>query len=316
MEHPLLLAIVVPLMLLVAMVGFGYRYFYKPGKFLRQLGAPVITADARQRVIDAEAEPGTSTIVTILHQIGTKVPSSDAEVASLKMDLMRAGIRAESALAVFYGIRIISVLVLLCVSLILEPKMPPNPVLRMALMVSGCAAGWILPRFVLEKKVAKRELLLRLSLPDALDLLVVSVEAGLGLDQAIQHVARELQVSHPELSEELSLVTLEMRAGKRRADALRNLADRTGEPEIGKLTAILIQNDRFGTSMGESLRTHSDFLRTRRRQEAEERAGKVGVKLVFPIFFFILPSMLIVAAGPGILKIIKYLFPLMSGVGK
>jgi tight adherence protein C len=303
-------------MLLVAMVGFGYRYFYKPGKFLRQLGAPVITADARQRVIDAEAEPGTSTIVTILHQIGTKVPSSDAEVASLKMDLMRAGIRAESALAVFYGIRIISVLVLLCVSLILEPKMPPNPVLRMALMVSGCAAGWILPRFVLEKKVAKRELLLRLSLPDALDLLVVSVEAGLGLDQAIQHVARELQVSHPELSEELSLVTLEMRAGKRRADALRNLADRTGEPEIGKLTAILIQNDRFGTSMGESLRTHSDFLRTRRRQEAEERAGKVGVKLVFPIFFFILPSMLIVAAGPGILKIIKYLFPLMSGVGK
>jgi tight adherence protein C len=164
--------------------------------------------------------------------------------------------------------------------------------------------------------VAKRELLLRLSLPDALDLLVVSIEAGLGLDQAIQHVARELQVSHPDLSEELSLVTLEMRAGKRRADALRHLAERTGEPEIGKLTAILIQNDRFGTSMGESLRTHSDFLRTRRRQEAEERAGKVGVKLVFPIFFFILPSMLIVAAGPGILQVVKNLFPLMKSVGK
>ena len=139
--------------------------------------------------------------------------------------------------------------------------MPPNPVLKMALMVSGCAAGWILPRFFLEKKVAKRQEILRLSLPDALDLLVVSVEAGLGLDQAIQHVARELQVSHPELSEELSLVTLEMRAGKRRADALRNFAERTGEPEIRKLVAILIQNDRFGTSMGESLRTHSDFMR-------------------------------------------------------
>jgi len=316
MEHPLLLAIVVPLMLLVAMVGFGYRYFYKPGKFLRQLGAPVITADARQRVIDAEAEPGTSTIVTILHQIGTKVPSSDAEVASLKMDLMHAGIRAEGALPVFYGMRIVSVVIFLMISMALEPKMPPNPVLRIALMVSGCAAGWILPRFVLEKKVAKREMLLRLSLPDALDLLVVSIEAGLGLDQAIQHVARELQVSHPALSEELSLVTLEMRAGKRRADALRNLAERTGEPELGKLTAILIQNDRFGTSMGESLRTHSDFLRTRRRQEAEERAGKVGVKLVFPIFFFILPSMLIVAAGPGILQVVKNLFPLMKSVGK
>ena len=103
--------------------------------------------------------------------------------------------------------------------------------------------------------------IMRLSLPDALDLLVVSVEAGLGLDQAMQHVAHELRVSHPQLSEEMSLVTLEMRAGKRRCDALRNFAERTGEPEIRKLVAILIQNDRFGTSMGESLRNHSDFLR-------------------------------------------------------
>src|SRR5581483_7628563 len=167
-------------------------------------------------------------------------------------------------------------------------------------------------RMFLEKKVAARQETLRLSLPDALDLLVVSVEAGLGLDQAIQHVARELSVSHPQLSEEMSLVTLEMRAGKRRSEALRNLAERTGESEVQKLVAILIQNDRFGASMGESLRQHSDFLRTRRRHEAEERAGKVGVKLVFPIFFFILPSMLIVAAGPGILQIFKYLFPMMK----
>jgi tight adherence protein C len=315
MEHPLVLTIFVFLMMLVAVTGIGYRIFYKPGKFMRQLGAPVITADARQRVLEAESEPVASTIVTFLHQIGSRVPSSDAEVASLKMDLVRAGFRSESSLPVFYGIRIIATLALLILSLTLESKMPANPVMRIALMVSGCAAGWILPRFMLEKKVAKRQDVLRLSLPDALDLLVVSVEAGLGLDQAIQHVARELQVSHPQLSEELSLVTLEMRAGKRRSDALRNLTERTGEPEIAKLVAILIQNDRFGTSMGESLRTHSDFLRTRRRQEAEERAGKVGVKLVFPIFFFILPSMLIVAAGPGILQIFKYLFPMMKSIG-
>jgi tight adherence protein C len=127
-------------------------------------------------------------------------------------------------------------------------------------------------------------------------------------------VSRELEMSHPELSEEMALVIFEMRAGKRRAEALRNLAERTGEGEIRKLVAILVQNDRFGTSMGESLRTHSDFLRTKRRQEAEERAGKVGVKLVFPIFFFILPSMLIVAAGPGILQIFKYLFPMMKQI--
>jgi len=204
---------------------------------------------------------------------------------------------------------------MLALSMLLEPKMPQNPMMKVALLVSGCAAGWILPRFFLEKKVTKRQLIVKLSLPDALDLLVVSVEAGLGLDQAIQHVARELQVSHPQLSEEMSLVTLEMRAGKRRAEALRNFAERTGEAEIKKLVAILIQNDRFGTSMGESLRQHSDYLRIKRRQEAEERAGKVGVKLVFPIFFFILPSMLIVAAGPGILQIFKYLFPMMKSVG-
>jgi len=102
-----------------------------------------------------------------------------------------------------------------------------------------------------------------------------------------------------------------MRAGKRRSEALRNLAERTGEPELQKLVAILVQTDRFGTSMGDSLRSHSEFLRVKRRQEAEERAGKVGVKLVFPIFFFILPAMLVVAAGPGLLQVFKYLFPMM-----
>jgi tight adherence protein C len=105
-----------------------------------------------------------------------------------------------------------------------------------------------------------------------------------------------------------------MRAGKRRAEALRNLAQRTGEPELRKLTAILIQSDRFGTSMADALRTHSEFMRVRRRQEAEERAAKVGVKLVFPIFFFILPSIMVVAAGPGILQVFKYLFPMMKGI--
>jgi len=314
MDHPLLLSLCAFLMLLVVLTLVGYRLFYKPGRFLKQLGNPVIT-DPQHRVVDDGAEPEASTLVTVLHQIGSRVPSSEAEVATLRTDLIRAGFRSENALPVFYGVRVVSTLVLLLASLTLEGKMPPNPVMKLALMASGCAAGWILPKFFLEKKVSKRQEIVRLSLPDALDLLVVSVEAGLGLDQAIQHVAKDLQLSHPQLSEEMSLVTLEMRAGKRRSEALRNFAERTGESEVRKLVAILIQNDRFGTSMGESLRTHSDFLRTRRRQEAEERAGKVGVKLVFPIFFFILPSMLIVAAGPGILQIFKQLFPMMRQIG-
>jgi tight adherence protein C len=266
-------------------------------------------------VLDVGGEVEPSTLVTFLQSVGSRVPSSENEVATLKADLIRAGFRSENALPVFYGVRILVTLLMLLLCIMMESKMPPNPVMKLGLMASGIGAGWVLPRFFLEKKVAKRQETLRLSLPDALDLLVVSIEAGLGLDQAIQHVARELHASHPQLSDEMSLVTLEMRHGKRRSEALRNFAERTGEAEFRKLVAILIQNDRFGTSMGESLRTHSDFLRVRRRQEAEERAGKVGVKLVFPIFFFILPSMLVVAAGPGLLQVFKYLFPMMKTIG-
>ena len=313
MNHPLFVSVCAFLALMTLISWSGYRFILKPGRFLRQLGTPVIS-DARGQVFQPTgmAQPGT--VVTVLQNLGRRIPSSEAEVATLRSDLIRGGYRSENAVPVFYGLRIVSTLMTLFLSLMLEAHMPSNPVLKIALMVSGCSAGWILPRFFLEKKVAKRQDVIRLSLPDALDLLVVSIEAGLGLDQAIQHVARELMVTHPELSEELALVNLEMRAGKRRSDALRNLAERTGEGDVKKLIAILIQNDRFGTSMGESLRTHSDFMRTKRRQEAEERAGKVGVKLVFPIFFCILPSMLIVAAGPGILQIFKYLFPLMQQV--
>jgi tight adherence protein C len=314
MEHPLGFAFLTFLALMTVMTWAGYRLFYKPGRFLKQLGNPVI-GDSQRQGIAIDAEPQASTLITVLHQIGAHVPSSKVETADLRTQLIRGGYRSENAATVLYGLKIVAVMAMLVPCLMLESSMPDNPVMKLALMASGVAAGWILPRFVLEKKVTKRQNIIRLSLPDALDLMVVSVEAGLGLDQAIQHVARELHESHPELAEELSQITFEMRAGKRRSDALRNLAERTGEPEIGKLVAILIQNDRFGTSMGESLRSHSDFMRTRRRQEAEERAGKVGVKLVFPIFFFILPSMMIVAAGPGMLQIFKYLFPMMRQVG-
>lgn len=313
MTHPLFLSIATFLMVMLLMAWLGYRWVYKPNKYLRQLGNPVIL-DGPRVTGDIEG-PRPGTVVTFLQTVGSKMPSSEQEVATLRVDLIRAGFRSESAAPVFYGLRVISTAVLVMLSFLMLAKMPSNVMMKVMLLVFGAMAGWILPKFFLEKKVKKRQNILRLSLPDMLDMLVVSVEAGLGLDQAIQHVARELAISHPQLSEELSLVNLEMRAGKRRADALRNFAERTGEPEIRKLMAILIQNDRFGTSMGESLRNHSDFMRTRRRQEAEERAGKVGVKLVFPIFFCILPAIILVAAGPALLQIFKYLFPMMDHVG-
>ena len=198
MEHPAIFAVCAFLMLMVILSWVGYRLIYKPGKFMRQLGRPVITTDS-QRVMDASGEAEPSTIVTFLHSVGSRVPSSETEVATLKADLIRAGFRSENALPVFYGVRIVVTLLMLMLCIMMESKMPPNPVMKLGLMASGIGAGWVLPRFFLEKKVAKRQETLRLSLPDALDLLVVSIEAGLGLDQAIQHVARELHASHPQL---------------------------------------------------------------------------------------------------------------------
>ena len=137
-------------------------------------------------------------------------------------------------------------------------------------------------------------------------MLVVCSEVGCALDQAIQYVSREFKTVHPALSDELSLLNAELLAGATRAAALRSFATRTGEEEIKKLVAILIQTDRFGTSISESLRTQSDFMRVRRRQLAEEKAGKVGVKLVFPIFFFCMPSLVIVVAGPAMLQLLNH----------
>lgn len=250
----------------------------------------------------------------MLRQLGAYVPVSPADASFTRKELISAGYRSDNVVTVFYGIKVMGAVLGVLGGLAAINALGTAGMMRVILVVACGGIGYVLPSFALGKKIAKRQKTLRLSLPDALDLMVISVEAGLGLDQAIQHVSRELQITHPEMSEEWSLVNLEMRAGKRRAEALRNMAERTGEPEVRKLVAILVQADRFGTSMAESLRSHSDFMRTRRRQDAEERAGKVGVKLIFPIFIFILPSMMIVTAGPAILQLVKQLFPMMKNI--
>lgn len=308
------MAILIAIAFFAALMGaisyFGYRRYVRPARVYEQLGGhATFTMPTVDRITEDE-EPGLP--VMIAQTIGEKVPVSPEDMIATRRDLVAAGFKSDAALPVYSGIRVICTAVLLLVAFIFRGDMVANQVLRMVIVVAAGFAGWFGPSFVLDFLVDSRREKLRLSLPDALDLMVVSVEAGLGLDQAIQYVSRELAVTHPDLSGELDLVNLEIRAGKRRADALRNLAERTGEPEIRKLVAMLIQTDRFGTSIAESLRTHSDFMRTRRRQEAEERANKVGVKLVFPIFFLILPSMLVVAAGPGLLQVFKYLFPMMK----
>jgi tight adherence protein C len=300
-------------LLMMAISYFGYRRYARPARIYERLGEPVVSAGAV--ALQPSGPPPPGWIVKVIQLVGEKVPISPQEATSVRRDLISAGYRSDMVVKIYYGIKVTAALAMIVLAFLFRDQVS-NPVLRVVMIFFGGAAGYFGPGFLLDRRIRKRQTILRLSLPDALDMMVVAVEAGLGLDQAIQHVAREIQISHKELSEELSLVTLEMRAGKRRAEALRNLSERTGEPELQKLIAILIQTDRFGTSMGESLRSHSDFLRVRRRQEAEERANKVGVKLVFPIFFFILPSMLVVAAGPGLLQVFKFLFPMMRNFGQ
>ena len=166
------------------------------------------------------------------------------------------------------------------------------------------AFGFFIPRFILKRMIRDRQQRIRLGLPDALDLTVICVEAGLALDQAMMRVGEDLHHAHPELSSEFHLVNLEMRAGKPRAEALRNLVERTGVDDIRALVATLMQTDRFGTSVAKALRVHSDSLRTERRQRAEEQAAKTSIKMVLPLVLFILPSIIFVTLGPAFIQLL------------
>jgi len=250
--------------------------------------------------------------VTLVEQLGHAIPIGEDDESVVRHDLIAAGFRSDNGVWIYFGLRALTVITLLGLAIIFRDSVTSNPILGIVFPIAAGVAGWFGPSFFLDYMVSARQQRIREGLPDTLDLIVVCVEAGLALDQSMQHVSRELMDVHPDISREVEMVNLEIRGGKRRAEALRGLADRTGEPELSKLVAVMIQTDRFGTSIADSLRTHSDFMRVRRRQEAEERAAKVGVKLVFPIFFLILPAMLIVVAGPGLLQVFKYLFPMMQ----
>jgi len=248
-------------------------------------------------------------VVDTLKRIGNIAPRSVGEMGTLQKNLIYAGFRGNEALPIFFGIRLGCALV--CFGLVATPLfMRPN--LLFALAASGL--GYLLPTMVLKRIAKRRQHRIRLGLPDALDLLVVSVEAGLGLDQAIQRVADELGFAHPDLCDEMRLINLELRAGKNRVDALRNLGERTGVDDVVSLVAMLIQTDKFGTSVAQSLRVHSDTLRTKRRQRAEEAAAKTGVKMVFPLVFCIFPAIWVVTIGPAAIKFVQVLVPLQQNM--
>jgi tight adherence protein C len=273
--------------------------------------APGHAAVIRRRLGEVSGKPVRSgsenvdKVVDTLKRIGNAVPKSPSEMSKLQLRLVHAGFRRQDAIVVFLGIRAgcaLAVFAVMAAPFLFRATIP--------LALGGAGFGYLLPGIVLARMAKRRQHKVRLATPDALDLLVVSVEAGLGLDQALQRVGEELTTVHPALSDDLRLINLELRAGKPRSEALHNLAARTGVDDLTSLVAILVQTDKFGTSVAQALRVYSDVLRTKRRQRAEEAAAKTAVKMVFPLVICIFPAIWIVTLGPAAIKFVQVLGPM------
>ena len=242
-----------------------------------------------------------SSVETIVKPFQNILPRSPAEVSVLQRRLIRAGYRDQAAVNVFYGAKVVvPIALVVIVTGTGLYRLGPLFVYAIALGI-----GFLLPDFWLSNRIANRQLNIRVGLPEALDLMVICTEAGLGLDQTLYRVGNELKKSQPEVSDELHLINLEQNAGRPREDALKNFADRVNIDSVRALATTLIQADTFGTSISKTLRVYSDTLRTQRRQQAEELAAKTTVKLVFPLVLFIFPSIFVVTIGPAAITMIE-----------
>ncbi len=241
-------------------------------------------------------------------------PTDATEISAIRQELVTAGYRHANAPILFMGAKLLSGLSVLGMAILLPGKMMGYPTLTNQLMiyVGAASAGYFLPILWLRHAISSRKEKILDAFPDALDLMVVCVEAGLGLDAAINRVGGELVSAHPELAEELNFVSLELRTGLSRTEALKNLSRRVDLEEVGSLVALLVQTDKFGTSVGQALRVHADAMRVNRQLRAEELAAKLPVKLLFPLVFFIFPSLFVVVIGPAAVKIIRTLMPVIG----
>jgi tight adherence protein C len=247
-----------------------------------------------------------SRIAAVLAPVSRYVlPTKESEISEMGRRLYFAGFHSAAALSVFYGIKMGLAVALPAVWLLVSaalPQVSTGQVTYVALLAAGI--GLVLPNYVLDHLAEKHKTRLRNAFPDALDMLVVCVESGLGLSAALQRVSEELAVSHPELAGELAIVNAEMRAGVERETALRNFANRTGLEDVRGLVALMIQTLRFGTSIAEALRVYSEEFRDKRMQRAEEQAAKIGTKLIFPLVLCLFPGFFVVAIGPAVIRII------------
>jgi tight adherence protein C len=298
----LLFATLVGLMTLV-----GVRMWARPKAVLDRVA---------QTALEARQTPPHPSLAfrDLLRRLGNLLPTAPKDVTIMQRRLIRAGFRGAGALKTFYGTKVALGVLLPLLATVAVAGADLSSERKTVFVLLCLAVGFFGPNEFVRMRAKRRKKAINRALPNALDLLVVCVESGLGLDQAIMQVAKDLERAHGEISQELGLVNLELRAGKRRVEALRNLADRTGVEDLRKLVAVLIQADRFGTGVAQSLRTHSDYMRVQARQRAEEKAAKLGVKLVFPIFFCILPSLFVVTVGPVIVRIIRELLPMMQNM--
>jgi tight adherence protein C len=302
-ELILLLGLILTFMLSTSAAGYlVLRRSHAVADRLRQLPAPPLLSDFTAEGTAPEMD---SKRLLSIRKKAFKAPLSMAEATQTQKLLHHAGYRSGTALATYGLYRIASLAVFPAAFLLGTLRVALHPATRFLGIALLALAGYVLPKLILRILARRRQHRLRLSLPDALDLLVVCVEAGMGLNQAIVKVAEELEQTHKEISDELKLVNLEIRAGRSRGEALRNLGERTGVDDIISLAAMLIQTDKFGTSIARSLRVHSDSLRTERIQRAEEAAAKTTIKLIFPLLFCIFPALLVVILGPAFLNLAR-----------
>lgn len=297
------------LRMIVVAVAAGTFIVFGPGIGFLALG---LTDPIRRRlgknVPSGQTERG-RTLVWINTALGPVskyiLPQNEIERTRVTEKLVHAGFRSPNAVQNYYAIKIVLAIVLPAIVLIVVQWLP-DLTMKMIVVYAFCAtaAGMLVPTIVLDRLLERRLKRLRNGFPDALDMLVVCVEAGLGLSQAIQRVADELFVSHLELAQELSLVNAEIRAGVERVTALKNLSHRTGLDDVRGLVSLLVQTLRFGTSVAESLRVYSDEFRDKRMQRAEEQAAKIGTKMIFPLVLFMFPAFFVVAVGPAVIGLV------------
>lgn len=271
----------------------GLILFYREA-MLERITAVTTTQAPKPKGFMGTVQATGLSITNVVEQLEKVMPKSQAEVSVIKTRLVRAGYREESATKVFYGAKILTPLIL-CLLLLVTGIGHYS----FFLYILALGLGFLAPDFWLGNRISARQARIRRGLPDVLDLLVICVEAGLSLDQGTARAAKELRITQPDLSDELSVVSLEQAAGRPRGEAWRNFAERTDVDSVRNLVSVLVQAEKFGTSIARTLRIHSDTLRTQRRQKVEEQAAKTTVKLVFPLVLFIFPSIFLVTLGPA-----------------